>query len=226
MQFIHKQPEEPKEWDEWFSKVNGSRSHDYKKDYGELTNLSKAKHFLLEEQHWLCAYCQKSLEQNTSSFEHIIPKSFNKDISTNYYNLVLVCKKPLQDINGRTHCDKEREDKLLIPLIFYDNAQVKDNKNHNFLVASHNGQIRVKESLKPEIENQVQAFIDILNLNHSSLKKQRHDSISGILDIFYQIPKLQKNEFLLAQKRRLMKDTKHPFRQFLLIYLSTKLGIN
>jgi hypothetical protein len=97
MQYIKKQNTPPIEWDIWFTKAAGDRSYDYGNDNKSLTNLRQARQFLINEQHGLCAYCQQTISMENSSIEHVIAKEFNKELSTNYYNLVAVCKTQLKD---------------------------------------------------------------------------------------------------------------------------------
>ncbi len=228
MQFIRKRPEPPKDWPLWFSTATGRRSFDYKADERELTNLSLAKKFLLEEQKGLCAYCQSELTSDNSSIEHVIPKSANKEFSTDYHNLVAVCKKPLKDPEtGRSHCDKERGDKLLPSIIFHD-AGVNDRCNNQFFDALGDGTIRPKPKLEPEIEKQVSAFIEILNLNHPVLAGNRKQILGSIIDVYRSISEIDhlKKDFWKIQLNRFLKDESLSYRQFIMIYLSKKVGRN
>lgn len=227
MQFIKKNETTPEEWEQWFTTGNGVRSFNYGADYQNLPNISQAKEFLLNEQSNLCAYCQRELKKEEASIEHIIPKSHNLELSTNYFNLVAVCKETSIDPNtGRKCCEPERGNRLLPPIFYYQDAQVTQNSNHRYFVVYQDGTIAPKHDLKPEIKNQVQAFIEILNLNHSNLSEQRSDMLKGILDVFVLLDKKEKNNFLQAQMNRLLHNTSEPFRQYLLIYIATRRGIN
>lgn len=227
MQFIKKKETTPEEWEQWFTTGNGVRSFNYGADYQNLPNISQAKEFLLNEQLNLCAYCQRELTLETASIEHIIPKSHNLELSTNYFNLVAVCKETSIDPNtGRKCCEPERGNTLLPPIIYYQDAQVTEGGNHKYFNVSKNGWIFPKHDLKPDIKNQVQAFIEILNLNHSQLVSTRKEMLSGILEPFAAIPLHQKKGFLEMKMRNLLRNTSEPFRQYLLIYISTRRGIN
>ena len=178
MQYIHKQEIPPVDWDLWFtiqSEDGIRRSYDYGIDCPALLNLHLAKGFLLNEQNGLCAYCQKTLNNEDASIEHIAPKEHNLPLSTNYYNLVAVCRNPVKDpVNGRSHCDKERGGKLLPTLIFYKNCNVTATKSNAYFEVYSNRGILPKNILSQEIKSQVQSFIDILNLNsHLVVSKPR-----------------------------------------------------
>jgi uncharacterized protein (TIGR02646 family) len=228
MQFINKSNIPPQNWDKWFTTANGRRSFDYKKDFDNLLELSKAREYLLKEQHHLCAYCQSKLTLQNSSIEHFIPKVENELLSTNYFNLVVVCKdSPFDSATRKKHCDKERESLLIPPLIFYKNAQVTQTKNHSFLnISKTDGEIFPKEKLPNEIQYQIWSFINILNLNHEVLKNKRKETLNGILELMYQIPRNERTIFIKTQNQRVLNDYSIPFRQFILIGLSKELGIN
>jgi uncharacterized protein (TIGR02646 family) len=229
MQYIPKQNTEPTNWNNWFTKGTGHRSFDYGADYSSLTNLNQAKNHLLEEQHHLCAYCQQKLTSETASIEHVIPKEFNKELSTNYHNLVAVCKdSPKDTLNNRKHCDKERGNKLLPSFIFYSNSEVTNTKNNPFFKAYADGKILPKDNILPEDKAQADAFINLLNLNHTQLIDRRaKDFLNGLINAYQSLPSHQQNnKFWKVQFDRILLNKTQPFRQFLLIYIGTKIGIN
>lgn len=78
-----------------------------------------------------------------------------------------------------------------------------------------------------DIKNQAKSFIEVLNLNHKILKENRtKDVLSGLLEVYAQLPKHQKSNFWKQQFNRIVRNKKHPYRQFLLIYIGNKIGIN
>ncbi len=228
MQYIQKQNTKPSNWNTWFTKGTGHRSFDYRADYSSLPNLKQAKNYLLVEQHYLCAYCQQKLTSETASIEHVIPKEFNKELSTNYHNLVAVCKdSPKDNESKRKHCDKERGNKLLPPFIFYSSSDVTNTSNSPFFKAYSDGQILAKDRISSEDKAQAEAFIEILNLNHTQLKEKRaKDVLNGLIAAFQLLPHHQRTNYWRVQFDRILLNKTQPFRQFLLIYIGSKIGIN
>lgn len=233
MQYIKKQDIQPVNWDNWFTKATGARSYDYKRDNSSMTNLKESRRFLLNEQDELCAYCQQKLDKEDlidSSIEHVTPKGHNKELSTNYHNLVAVCKSPTKDPEtGRLHCDKERGSLMISPIIFYSNSDVTETKNNRYFNVFSDGNIVAKHSLPESEKKQVEAFIEVLNLNHKTLREKRtKDILDGWISAFHSIPRIdpRKNLFWKVKFDNLLLNKKQPFRQFLLIYLGNKIGLN
>jgi uncharacterized protein (TIGR02646 family) len=227
MQYIDKSDSEPREWNAWFTTGTGRRSYDYAADQGGLLDLPLAKAHLWHEQNGLCAYCQSKLPIENASIEHVIPKTHNVPMSTNYHNLVVVCKKTVVDPDTlRRYCEPVRGDRLIPSLVFYRNAMVAE-VNHAFFDAYADGTVGAMGNLPPEIKFQVASFIEILNLNHEHLKTKRaKDALSPILEAFKTINPARKRDFLRSEFNRVERDPTSPFRQFLLIYLGKKIGLN
>jgi uncharacterized protein (TIGR02646 family) len=228
MQFIDKSHTEPANWNVWLTTGTGKRSYNYALDYSALRSISNAKQFLLTEQNYLCAYCQSKLTQQTASIEHFIPKSKNVNLSTNYHNLIAVCADSPKDIYGRKHCDKIRDNKLLAPIIYYNDSQVSSIRNNPYFTVYQDGTITSKQTSKDEnTKRQVDAFIDILNLNHENLKSKRsQETLKPIMDIYLKLPNREKNAFLSNRFNQILADPTQPYRQYLLIYIASRLNIN
>jgi len=220
MQYIEKSAKEPEHWNDWFTTEN--RTYVYNNAGG--AGRQYAKEFLLAEQSGLCAYCQSPLKKTDSSIEHVIPNSQNRNLSTLYHNLVVVCKDPQKDSNGRSHCDMERGNKLLPPLVFYENAQVTSVSDHAFIDASADGSISAKHNLNDSTNSQVQAFVDVLNLNHEKLMRKRNDGWRSITEIFAHVPIHQRKDFWISQLNSVVRDTGKPYRQYLAIQIRKKLN--
>ena len=163
MQYIKKANQPPEQWDHWFTRTDAKRSYDYGNDIDVLPNREGARLHLLTEQNYLCAYCQKKLTLENSSIEHVLPKSLNKELSTNYFNLVAVCKSPLPDPNTkRLHCDKEKGDKIIPPLLFLSNSDCGDD-NHAWFYARADGSIEIKHPKNVQ-SGLAAVFMETLNL--------------------------------------------------------------
>jgi uncharacterized protein (TIGR02646 family) len=228
MQYIKKQNEPPEHWDEWFTTATGRRTFDYNADNRALRNLAQAKQFLIDEQHGLCAYCQKTINQETSSIEHVIPKEFSVELSTCYYNLVAVCKKTPEDENGKLHCDKEKQSKLITPFIFASNCDVTGAANNSYFAAGAGGMLAPKEKIADYHKFQVEAFINILNLNHAALIGNRNEALNGIFAIYRSIStdKDEQKKFWHSQFQSILLNKSRSYRQFLLIFIGKKVGKN
>lgn len=248
MQYIKKKNIPSKKWATYFKKGDGGDeeedSYIYTQAHPDL------KKYLLEEQNGLCAYCQREININTSTVEHILPQSLNKELSTNYHNLVLVCS---GSTAGEKHCDKARGNQFIINLIFsnkaglhikkeYDDVTIRDLKYDQILSKWSNLRLNayfeayadgsIAPSAKPNIEEpnlktQIQFFIDTLNLNHEILKADRSNAIkdldkaaNGITDK-QQLKKIWQRLFL-----QILRDPKRPFRQFLLLYIGKYRKLN
>lgn len=225
MEYISKSPSLPANWDQWFTDINGIRIQDYRAQSCSCRDLKLIRSFLLQEQNGLCAYCQKPLLPDDASIEHLIPKSENVSMSTDYYNLVAVCQSPPDDPEnpGHRHCDKERGNCLLPPLILHRTSSSEPQRNHAYFMVQVDGTILPKDNLQPPVKAQVEAFIQILNLNHSLLKAARKSILQPILSGARSAGNNRRAYFNL-QFQRVYKDPQHPFRSFILIYLLTKLG--
>jgi uncharacterized protein (TIGR02646 family) len=227
MQYIKKQNTEPANWNQWFTVPPHRRSYDYGTDYSSCPDLRLAKSFLISEQHGLCAYCQQKITIEDASIEHVTPKEHNKELSTNYFNLVAVCKKQQvpDPLTKKLHCDSTRGSGLLSPIIFYANAQSTETKLNKYFIAYSSGEVVAKNNLEAHTKSQAEAFIETLNLNHSILKNKRaKDVLNGISRAAISVE--DKRRFWRAQYSRILKDLKHPFREYLLLCIGPKIGLN
>lgn len=229
MQYIQKQNIEPDNWNQLFIVPPSRRTYDFKSDYSALQELKEVKSILIEEQHGLCAYCQQRITVDDASIEHVTPKEHNKELSTNYFNLVAVCKKSqVKDTEtGMYHCDSSRGSKLIPPIIFYANAKSTESAVNKYFMASSSGEVLPKQNLDSSTRKQVESFIDILNLNHSSLKyKRAKDTLEGIISACRAVDKKDRRRFLAAQYNRIFNNPAQPFREYLLLVIGAKLGLS
>jgi uncharacterized protein (TIGR02646 family) len=216
MQYIEKTPFEPPLWGSWCQ--TETRVTLYSNLGGD--GLRSMKQFLLQEQFGLCAYCQRERNVSDSSIEHVTPNSSNPNLSTHYHNLVAVCKDSTKDAAGRKHCDKERGNKLLPPLIFYREAQVTAESFHGFLDAQWTGEVfpRTTDPNNP-LHKQVSAFIEVLHLNHTVLVSKRREAMEKL-----EAEAIDKDQtYWPTVFERILRDRQQPFRQFLLILIKKKL---
>jgi uncharacterized protein (TIGR02646 family) len=231
MQYIRKLDKEPTQWNKWFTVPPARRTFDYGVDYRSLNEIRLVKLHLINEQHHLCAYCQQKIEVDNSSIEHVTPKEHNKELSTSYFNLVAVCNKnQVKDYStGKLHCDKSRGSELIPPIIFYSNSESNINNLNHYFSAYSDGSITAKNSLPTIIKQQVEAFIEILNLNHSSLKETRAKVyLRGLTDAYSTLApgSHQKNLFWRSRYEQILINRSQPFREFLLLFIGPKIGLS
>lgn len=231
MQYIKKQNIEPTDWNTWFTVPPNRRTFDYGKDSSSLIQLRSAKQYLIDEQNSLCAYCQQKIDIDNSSIEHVTPKEHNKEVSTSYFNLVAVCNKSqVKDSStGKFHCDRVRGSELIPPVIFYSNSESNTDRLNALFRGYASGEIIANANLSISIKNQVEAFIDILNLNHSILKEKRaKDTLNGLTAAYSYLAKgsHQRSIFWRVQYDRILKNRYHPFREFLLVFIGPKIGLS
>jgi uncharacterized protein (TIGR02646 family) len=227
MQYIKKQNTEPADWNNWLIVPPARRSYDYSADRSALTHYIQILNYLINEQSGLCAYCQQKITNKDASIEHVTPKEHNKELSTNYFNLVAVCKKQQipDPATKKLHCDSTRGSELLPPLIFYANAKSTVNNLNKYFRAYSTGEVVAKHNLDMNTRSQVEAFIELLNLNHSVLKNKRaKDVLTGISIAANSVA--DKHRYWRVQYNRILLDLSHPFREYLLVYIGPKIGLN
>lgn len=228
MQFIPKQSLEPIEWNDWFTVPPDRRTFDYGKDFSALTKLKSAKKFLIKEQNSLCAYCQQRITENDASLEHVLPKVHNIAQSTSYFNLVAVCKNTqINDSDNRKHCDATRGSMLLPPIIFYANAESTEQRLNKYFQAYADGGIIANPNLDDATKKQVDAFIEILNLNHTVIKNKRaKDFLNGFVQAQVALNKADRSRFWKAKYNSILKNRSHPFREYLLLFIGKKISLS
>ena len=86
------------------SELINYKKHNVGSSYGDISiSLKhKIKKSLLEEQNYYCCYCCKSIGDNNSNIEHIIPQNIVKD-SLDYNNLLASCNSIIKDKNEMTY---------------------------------------------------------------------------------------------------------------------------
>ncbi|WP_300341862.1 retron system putative HNH endonuclease [Fusobacterium sp.] len=142
-------------------KLNKSRFNE--KNFFDSKAKNQLKKKLLEEQGYVCIYCQKRIvEDDNISIEHIRPKSLYGKLEFDYFNLAISC-----NIKGKeSTCDPRKKDKEL--LAFHTCNLEKD------IIYNLNGEI---SSNNPDLEKDIK----LLNLNKITLKRKRLAALRGFL---------------------------------------------
>lgn len=234
MQYIEKEPAPPTDWDDWFGRSGHGQRYDYRtaQQKGTLNTLEIKRH-LVDEQHGLCAYCQKKLLPGNKnedhelqwhvSIEHVIPDSPNKAYSTDYHNLVAVCNNNPKGTNG-AYCEAARGNTVIPSLVFYSDCQVTVKGNHPYFAIQTDGSV-VPASPKPKpVQDQANAFIEVLQLNEPVRRRARKQALNALIDAADTQPDRQERKrFLQGMFNSYIKHHSREFRQFLLIWLKSKI---
>lgn len=174
---------------------------------------------LLEEQHYLCAYCMKRIENNPlhTVIEHLTPLSKDKEKSLDYQNMAAVCKggADIEIAEGEKRilcCDGSKHDGDDLLLSPYDERMMKEicyySDGKIYFRGSGNWSKHNKEKIEHEINN-------ILCLNgkqkkDGSVQDTATQLLKGRRDAYEQaesiIRRLSKKRSLTSE--RLLKEMK------------------
>jgi uncharacterized protein (TIGR02646 family) len=109
---------EPQELTAWKLRANDAWQPDYNSMGGQLKTI--VKNSLMQEQGYLCCYCERRLTPDDSHIEHFVPQS-NVDVDPlDYSNMLCSCQNRLKKGEPR-HCGNLKEDwfdadRLISPL--------------------------------------------------------------------------------------------------------------
>jgi uncharacterized protein (TIGR02646 family) len=227
MFYIKKSDLPPGNWEALFSKhVADDGGPILRRSYvfDECINKSDVCKILLEEQNYLCAYCQRRLSNESASIEHLVPNSLNSEMSTLYYNVVAVCKDN-KLASGENFCEPNRGNKLLPLLVLYKNVSSTETSTNAFYTCTSTGELIPRKDLDPSIKNQVQSFIEILNLNIEKLKEARKAAVNAKI-----VMPLSRRGTSREDKKKIqriiLKAGDIEFRECLLSFINGKLGIH
>ncbi len=97
---------EPTKFVAWKALANA----EWQPTYPDLRGEEKAavKTALMEEQGYICCYCERELDNEDSHIEHIIPQSENSSAALDFSNMACSCQKP--KIKGLPlHCGNKKD---------------------------------------------------------------------------------------------------------------------
>ncbi|WP_163409627.1 retron system putative HNH endonuclease [Flavobacterium ajazii] len=171
MKHIIKQ-EEPQAFTNWKVGRGGNAEKTYKglnRNHNIKDNLRDS---LLQEQGYICCYCEKELKSNDRHIEHFKPKHKFPQLQLEYENLFCSCQVNL--INGEPlHCGNSKGN-------FFD---------ERFLISplEPNCESRFKYTFDGQIfpadENDIGAKITIIELNLDELENLRKGAIEPFLNL-------------------------------------------
>lgn len=98
---------EPEEFREWKDLENQEWIPTYDTLSGEVK--MSVKKSLMEEQGFICCYCERRLEYSDSHIEHFVPQSLSPEKSLDYDNMLCSCQDHLKSGDPR-HCGNLKAD--------------------------------------------------------------------------------------------------------------------
>lgn len=107
MKYI-KKTEEPTEFTEWKGRANEKRSY---KNLGNPTK-SIVKQALIEEQGYICCYCEQELIETDSHIEHFLPQTSYPEKDIEFSNMLCSCQNQIKKGEPR-HCGNLKADQEL-----------------------------------------------------------------------------------------------------------------
>ena len=137
--------------------------------YEAVPELRKA---LLEEQGYLCAYCMRRIpirdtnSNESTRIDHILSRTKHPELQLNYSNMVVCCPGA---ITSDFHCDKQKGENDITINLFED---------HFFDTLSYSSKDGRIKSSDAESDRQIH---ELLNLNHALLKRNRLETLRGVI---------------------------------------------
>jgi uncharacterized protein (TIGR02646 family) len=169
--------------------------------YSNLTKVAKdaTKKALMEEQGYICCYCERRLEENDSHIEHFQPQSDPNVDDIDFSNMLCSCQKTLKSGEPR-HCGNLKGDWFDATLLvspFYSSCESKFGFRAD-------GTIYPKDNAEDAKTTIEKLGLDIPKLN--SLRK-------SVIDIFLD-DSLSEDEMRTFIKSHLQKDNSGKFGEF------------
>ena len=157
--------DEPQEFVEW----KASENENWRPKWGNIGNIKKPlQNALLEEQGFICCYCEKEIDNKSSHVEHIKPRHAFENDRLNYQNLLCSCGRNLNKKEPKT-CGHAKEN-------WYDDtlfiSPLSSDCESRFKY-SNSGEIKASG----EKDNASEETIKRLNLNLFNLIKSRKNVI-------------------------------------------------
>jgi uncharacterized protein (TIGR02646 family) len=196
MKYIIKQPE-PQEFTQWKNQAND----DWQPSYDDLSGSVKSavKQALMQEQGYLCCYCEASLTED-SHIEHLRPQSDPAADPLDFSNMLCSCQNNLKK-GEPLHCGNLKGD-WYVEALFVSPLDPTCEDRFKF---TGDGQI------DPVLQNDKAAMtaIEKLGLNIPKIRDLRRNAIEPFLD-----PNLSSDEFLAFVQGYLQIDAFGKFNPF------------
>lgn len=168
-------PEWFEEWKENFEKENDRKPH-YKGDFSTGSRNSarrrrKLREELLKEQGYICCYCMKRIDLDSSHNEHFWPKDDFEDMDMDYQNLFASCQGD-EIFDEDKHCGHRKKDWWEDSMISPTNPDVEKMFRYSASGEVHS----VSEREESEIIDQM---ISEFGLNNYALIRNRKEAIEA-----------------------------------------------
>jgi uncharacterized protein (TIGR02646 family) len=160
-----KKGEEPQAFTAWKALAND----DWQPSYKDLRNPEKAivKTALMEEQGYICCYCEQELVATDSHIEHLLPQDSYPDKALDFSNMLCSCQDQIKKGEPR-HCGNLKgDDELEISPL--------DEDCESYFKYTYDGYIE-------PINEKAQTTIKKLGLDIAKLNAQRREAIEPFID--------------------------------------------
>ncbi|MGJ0320172.1 retron system putative HNH endonuclease [Aliarcobacter cryaerophilus] len=178
-----------------------SNPPDWIPSYSNLTKAAKdaTKKALMEEQGYICCYCERRLEENDSHIEHFQPQSDSNVDDIDFYNMLCSCQKTLKSGEPR-HCGNLKGDWFDATLLISPFDSSSESKFG----------FKADGTIYPKINaNDAQTTIEKLGLDIPKLNNLRKTVIEAFLD-----DSLNEDEMKTFIKSHLQRDSSGKFGEF------------
>lgn len=178
-----------------------SNPPDWIPSYGNLTKVAKdaTKKALMEEQGYICCYCERKLEENDSHIEHFQPQSDPNVDDIDFSNMLCSCQKTLKSGEPR-HCGNLKGDWFDATLL----VSPFDGSCESKFGFKADGTIYPKNNANDAIKTIEKLGLDIPKLNN--LRK-------SVIEVFLD-DNLSDNELKTFINSHLQKDNSGKFGEF------------
>lgn len=159
---------------QWFAKWKQKSPQGCKQSYDKLSveEKEKLKQELIDEQGALCCYCGRRITADDSHVEHFRPQKSYGNLDVSYDNLFASCIK--EAVKGkRFHCGHSKGSQFDEQLAI---SPLDEHCEPRFIYTLA-GEVMPTD----DADNSASFMIDLLRLNHPSLKNERKNVLEGIL---------------------------------------------
>jgi len=171
--------QEPVEFIEWKALAN----QDWQPDWDNFQNPQKAivHKAILQEQGYICCYCEQRIEKNISHIEHFKPRETYPELSLVYTNLLCSCPgwKEGKSTDPQEHCGASKENWFDENLMISPLAQNCD----EYFQYTPEGEIRANYALPEKKAKAADTTIEHCQLNHAILIKRREEALDGLEEL-------------------------------------------